>query len=103
MPETAHRGGERSVADQLNVKAKKTAALSQRWNTAVNDVLVRARKNAGVSQQQLADMLGWSRAKVAYLETGQGTYGFDDVMVIVSALKADRERICRLIIRTFEA
>ena len=49
-------------------------------------VLVRLRKQAGLSQQELADKLGVSRSRIGMYETGKREPDLDDLQKIASAL-----------------
>ena len=67
-----HRGG---------VLVQKVSVQSQleRWDNAAATVIAASRRDAGLTQTQLAEAMGWKRSVIARLETGErplrGVYG----------------------------
>jgi transcriptional regulator with XRE-family HTH domain len=57
------------------------------------------RRDAGVSQDKLADKLGWSRSKVTKIEQGQLRIEVPDFIMIARALDVDPETVFRRVMR----
>jgi len=56
-----------------------------------NDLVREARRRAGLSQRQLADLAGTTQSAVARLETGRSTPSFDTVLRLVRLCGLDLE------------
>ena len=66
---------------------------------SVGASLALLRHNAGLTGQQLADLVGMSQAKISRIETGAGSVNPRDVGRLARALQADRDTISRLVER----
>ena len=62
-------------------------------------VISATRRDASVSQEQLAERLGWSRSKVAKIEQGQRRIEVPDFILIARALDIDPETLFRRVMR----
>lgn len=51
------------------------------------------RENAGLSQRELAEKIGCSRANVAHVEAAAGTYGLPAFVACCKALKCRADRL----------
>ncbi|MCB8933713.1 MAG: helix-turn-helix domain-containing protein [Fimbriimonadaceae bacterium] len=52
----------------------------------VGEVVRRARRDANLSQEQLAALAGLSRRPVYHLETGRGAVGLDSLVLLLDCL-----------------
>jgi DNA-binding XRE family transcriptional regulator len=68
-----------------------TLAKGERWNAIAATVLCGTRGELKVSQQELADRLGWTRNMVANLESGRRTFRLSDIFLIAEALRIGPE------------
>lgn len=64
---------------------------SERWNVIAATVLCGTRRELNISQQELADRLGWTRNMVANLESGRRTFRLSDVFLLAEALNVGPE------------
>ena len=78
-------------------KAKQ--AQRERWDRAVVAVWSATRRDADLSQQALAQKLGWSRDTVASVEAGRRKVEVSDVILFAAALGLEPETIFRRILR----
>jgi DNA-binding XRE family transcriptional regulator len=56
-----------------------------------------ARIDAGMSQDQAADQLGWSRDKLADIETATGKCELGEVYILADLYKVPRDKMTRRI------
>jgi len=85
------------VQSLSNKAAKKKRLLTLRRSVAT--VIAASRRDADVTQEQLAERLGWSRWKVAKMETGQSKIDLGELLLIADALKIDPEDLWRRVVR----
>lgn len=64
-------------------------SLRSAKHQALISALVKARKDAGLTQQQLADKLGQNQSFVAKYETGERRLDVVEFLAIVSATESD--------------
>lgn len=81
---------------------KKQAAKQkerERWNRAVVTVVRAARDDADVTQQELANRLGFTHRQVVNMEHGRRAIHASDLIMIAKALNEDPETLMRRIVR----
>ena len=66
-----------------------------RWRTAVATVLAASRRDHDVTQPQLAKRVGWSRDKLAKVESGVRRVELGDIVLLASALGERPELVLR--------
>jgi transcriptional regulator with XRE-family HTH domain len=71
----------------------------ERWYQIAVAVIAASRRDAGISQEQLAEKLGWSRSKVAKLEQADRRVELADFILIARALDVDPETLFRRVMR----
>lgn len=57
-------------------------AAQERWQRAAQTVIAATRRDLDMTQEQLAARIGWTRDRVAKLESGKTAPKFADVCVI---------------------
>ena len=80
---------------------KEDADLDQaraRWERTAAIVLTGTRRQLNVSQQELADRLGWTRNMVANLESGRRAMRLSDLLLIAEALGTSAEVLMQRIL-----
>ena len=77
--------------------AKKKQLLTLRRSVAA--VIAATRRDHDLTQEQLADKLGWSRWKLAKMENGQGKVEAGELIMIARALGTDPEVVWRRVLR----
>jgi transcriptional regulator with XRE-family HTH domain len=75
------------------------AEYGQRIGTRTKTILNASRKDADVSQSELATMLGWTRNMVANLESGRRVVRLTDFLLVARALRIEPERLLRRILQ----
>jgi DNA-binding transcriptional regulator YiaG len=86
---------------QANTVMKEDADLDQaraRWERTAAIVLTGTRRQLNVSQQELADRLGWTRNMVANLESGRRAMRLSDLFLIAAALETSAELLMQRIL-----
>jgi DNA-binding transcriptional regulator YiaG len=69
-----------------------------RWERTAAIVLTGTRRQLNVSQQELADRLGWTRNMVANLESGRRAMRLSDLFLIATALGTSAELLMQRIV-----
>lgn len=69
-----------------------------RWERTAAIVLTGTRRQLNVSQQELADRLGWTRNMVANLESGRRAMRLSDLFLIAEALDTSAELLMQRIL-----
>ena len=69
-----------------------------RWERTAAIVLTGTRRQLNVSQQELADRLGWTRNMVANLESGRRSMRLSDLFLIAEALETSAELLMQRIV-----
>ncbi len=75
------------------VSAKNAEEIRNKWDRVAATVLTATRRHKGVSQQETADKLGWSRNMVANLESGRRVVRFGDLILISQALDTEPQTL----------
>lgn len=70
----------------------------ERWNRAIVTVIRAARDDADVTQQELADRLGFTHRQVVNMEHGRRAIHASDVIMIARALNVDAQKLWRRIL-----
>lgn len=81
---------------------KKRAAKQKerdRWNRAIVTVIRAARDDADVTQQELANRLGFTHRQVVNMEHGRRAIHASDLIMVAKALNEDPETLMRRILR----
>jgi DNA-binding XRE family transcriptional regulator len=84
---------------QDSSKKPKKQAQRERWNRAVVAVWSATRRDLDLTQQNVADKLGWSRDTVAALEAGRRKIEVSDVILFALAVGVDPETLFRRVLR----
>jgi transcriptional regulator with XRE-family HTH domain len=71
----------------------------QREKRVLCEVLLEARKRAGLTQRALAERLNWHLVTVQRIETGQRRLAVEELFVLAEALATTPERILRAVRR----
>lgn len=78
--------------------SKKKSSLSD-WNRVIGTVIAATRSEAGVTQEELAKLMGWHRSKVVKIESAKITMRLAELILVAKALKVDPETLFRRIVR----
>lgn len=70
-----------------------------RWDRVAALVVSALRRDLDVTQQVLADRLGWTRNAVANAEGGRRHLRISDLIMIAQALRVEPEALTRKIVR----
>lgn len=68
-------------------KAVETRLL--RWRKAFASVLAASRRDADLSQEQVAEEMGWARNTVSRIENGTRTLGVEELMELCRLYRID--------------
>jgi len=71
----------------------------RRWERVTAIVLTGTRRDQDVSQQELADRLGWTRNMIANLESGRRSLRLSDFFLVARALNVTPETLMLRIMR----
>lgn len=64
-------------------------SLRSKWHRAVVTVIAASRREANLTQEQLADRIGWHRSKIAKIEAGERRLDVAEFITIAGALKIE--------------
>jgi transcriptional regulator with XRE-family HTH domain len=64
-------------------------SLRSKWHRAVVTVVAASRRDAGLTQEQLADRIGWHRSRIAKIESGERRLDVAEFITIADALKME--------------
>jgi transcriptional regulator with XRE-family HTH domain len=64
-------------------------SLRSRWHRAVVTVVAASRREANLTQEQLANRIGWHRSKIAKIESGERRLDVAEFITIAGALKME--------------
>ena len=62
-------------------------SLRSKWHCAVVTVVAASRREANLTQEQLAERNGWHRSKIARIESGERRLDVAEFITITGALK----------------
>jgi len=71
----------------------------ERWDRAVLRVIASSRQDSDITQEELANRLGWTRAQVVNIEHGRRAVRVSDLIMIAKALNLEIETLLRRITR----
>jgi DNA-binding XRE family transcriptional regulator len=86
---------EREMPQESKEKKAARKVQRERWAKAVRTVIVATRKDADLNQDQLAELVGWSRSKLANIEAGRRRLQTEDFAMIALALRLEPEALMR--------
>lgn len=81
----------------MPISKKRTAV--EHWNRAIGNVIAATRRDADVTQEQLANRMEWHRSTVAKIEAGEIGIKAADLILVAKALETDPEVLFRRIAR----
>jgi len=87
------------VSSELDKKKPAKQKERDRWNRAIVTVIRAARDDADVTQQELANRLGFTHRQVVNMEHGRRAIHASDLIMIAKALNEDPETLMRRILR----
>jgi transcriptional regulator with XRE-family HTH domain len=64
-------------------------SLRSKWHRATITVVAASRREANLTQEQLADRIGWHRSKIARIESGERRLDVAEFITIASALRIE--------------
>ena len=62
-------------------------SLRSHWHRAVVTVVAASRREANLTQEQLADRIGWHRSKIAKIESGERRLDVAEFIIIAGGAK----------------
>jgi transcriptional regulator with XRE-family HTH domain len=74
-------------------------SLRGRWHRAVVTVVVASRREANLTQEQLAAGIGWHRSKIARIESGERRLDVPEFIIIADALKIELTTLLSRVLR----
>ena len=80
---------------------QKVSVQSQlrRWDHAAATVIAASRRDAGLTQTQLAEAMGVTRSVIARLEAGERPLRFSEFMVLARVLKVSPEALLARVLK----
>lgn len=87
------------MSSELDKKRPAKQKERDRWNRAIVTVIRAARDDADVTQQELANRLGFTHRQVVNMEHGRRAIHASDLIMIAKALNEDPETLMRRILR----
>jgi transcriptional regulator with XRE-family HTH domain len=80
---------------------QKVSVQSQlrRWDHAAATVIAASRRDAGLTQTQLAEAMGVKRSVIARLEAGERPLRFSEFMVLARVLKVSPEALLARVLK----
>jgi transcriptional regulator with XRE-family HTH domain len=74
-------------------------SLRSKCHRAVVTVVSASRREANLTQEQLADRIGWHRSKIARIESGERRLDVAEFIEIADALKIDPTHLLARVLR----
>ena len=87
------------MSSELDKKRPAKQKERDRWNRAIVTVIRAARDDADVTQQELANRLGFTHRQVVNMEHGRRAIHASDLIMIAKALNEEPETLMRRILR----
>jgi transcriptional regulator with XRE-family HTH domain len=76
-----------------------TKSLRSRWHRAVVTVIAASRREAHMTQEDLANRLGWHRSRIARIESGERRIDVAEFITIAGALNVEPELLLGRVLR----
>ena len=83
----------------MDSSKSKRAEQRKHWDRAVVAIWSATRRDLDLTQQQVADKMGWSRATLAGLEAGRRKVEVSDLILFAHAVRVEPETLFRRILR----
>ena len=83
----------------MRLKKRPTKSLRSKTHRAVVTVIAATRREAGLTQEQLAERLGWHRSTLAKIEAGERRVDVPEFIAIAGALKVEPEVLYGRVLR----
>lgn len=74
-------------------------SLRSKWHRAVVTVLAASRREANMTQEDLANRLGWQRTRIAKIESGERRIDVPEFISIANALYIPPETLLTRVLR----
>ena len=74
-------------------------SLRSRWHRATITVIVASRREADLTQEQLAQHVGWHRSKIAKIESGERRLDVPEFIMIAAALRIEPAALLAKVLR----
>jgi transcriptional regulator with XRE-family HTH domain len=74
-------------------------SLRSKWHRAVVTVVAASRREAGLTQEQLAGRIGWHRSKIGKVEAGERRLDVAEFITIAEALEIEPATLISRVIR----
>jgi transcriptional regulator with XRE-family HTH domain len=78
---------------------KSNKSLRSKWHQAVVTVIAASRREANMTQEDLANRLGWHRSRIAKIESGERRIDVAEFITIAGALKVEPEQLFARVLR----
>jgi transcriptional regulator with XRE-family HTH domain len=78
---------------------KSNKSLRSKWHQAVVTVIAASRREASMTQEDLANRLGWHRSRIAKIESGERRIDVAEFITIAGALKVEPEQLFARVLR----
>jgi transcriptional regulator with XRE-family HTH domain len=80
-------------------RKKPNKSLRSKWHRAVVTVITASRREANMTQDDLAGRLGWHRSTIAKIEAGERRLDVAEFISIAGALKVEPEVLFGRVLR----
>jgi DNA-binding XRE family transcriptional regulator len=77
---------------------KPTKSLRSKWHQSVIAVVAASRRQAGLTQEDLAKRLGWNKSTIAKIESGERRLDVPEFIFIAEALEVKPEQIFKRVL-----
>jgi transcriptional regulator with XRE-family HTH domain len=81
------------------VNSTSSKSLRSKWHRAVVTVLAASRRDANMTQEDLALRLGWHRTRIAKIESGERRIDVPEFINIANALNIAPETLLARVLR----
>jgi transcriptional regulator with XRE-family HTH domain len=81
------------------VNSTSRKSLRSKWHRAVVTVLAASRRDANMTQEDLALRLGWHRTRIAKIESGERRIDVPEFINIANALNISPESLLARVLR----
>lgn len=80
-------------------RRKKIERLIQQWTQSVQIAVSGSRKDKGLGQIEVAEMMGWSRDKLGNIEQGRTAISVAELIVLSKEMGVDPEVMFRRVLK----